>query len=205
MLNNKNRKHKMKNILVILIIALSLTGCGSIGAYTENNAETQVNFSQYNVDTDSYVEKHANLKVVETGLVTGSTLLYSAQGNSAFFGNGHGNTNVTYPLWINESEVDDVEFAINKYRYWQDQDKPKEYTSIQPVNEYVSQWMNGVTFKFGLFNGKKGKAFLSICYEFSALGKCTFTYMIDEQSIELLSDDLEKFKLHSFEFHELAG
>jgi len=42
------------------------------------------------------------------------------------------------------------------------------------------------------------KSFLSICYEFSKSGVCTFTYLIDEQSVELLSDDLEKFKQNLF-------
>ncbi|KGJ96435.1 hypothetical protein [Colwellia psychrerythraea] len=195
-LNNKNSQHKMKPFIVIL--ALLLTGCGSIGAYTENLADTQVRFSEYSTNTDNHLKKKANLKVAQTGLVSGNTLLYSAEGNSLAFNSGQGSSTVIYPLWINESEVDEVEFAINKYRHWQAQTTPDSYLTIKPINEYVSEWMNGVTFKFGLYNSKQGKAFLSVCYEFSEVGSCTFTYMIDKKSVELLSDDLDKFKLYQF-------
>ena len=126
--------------------------------------------------------------------------MYAAQGSSSGFSVNKDNFNVTYPLWINESEVDDVELAINRYRHWRAEFIPRNYSTIEPINEYVSQWMNGVTFKFGLYNNERGKAFLSICYEFSKSGVCTFTYMIDEQSVELLSDDLDKFKQNLFDF-----
>ncbi|WP_198559794.1 hypothetical protein [Colwellia sp. 12G3] len=68
---------------------------------------------------------------------------------------------------------------------------------MQHINEYVSEWMNGVTFKFGLYSTEQGKQFMSVCYEFNASGTCT--YLIDEQSVELLAEDLNKFKRHSFE------
>jgi len=126
--------------------------------------------------------------------------LYAAQGSSSRFNVNKDNFNVTYPLWINESEVDDVELAINKYRHWRAEVIPRNHSTIEPINEYVSEWMNGVTFKFGLYNSEQGEAFLSICYEFSKSGVCTFTYMIDEQSVELLSDDLNKFKQNLFDF-----
>lgn len=189
----------MKTNIVIITTVLSLTGCGSIGAYTESHSDTQVRFSEYSTNTNSYLNKKVSLKVAQTGLVSGSTLLYAAQVNSSVFNSGQDSAKVIYPLWINESEVDDVEFAISRYRDWQKQVKPDTYLAIEPVNEYVSEWMNGVTFKFGLYNSKQGRAFLSVCYEFSESGTCTFTYMIDGQSVELLSDDLEKFKLHLFE------
>lgn len=188
----------MKLTIVIIIIALSLTGCGSIGAYTENQADTQVSFSEYSTHTNNYLNKQTHLKVAQTGLVSGSTLLYAAQGSRSLSNVVEGSTNVTYPLWINESEVDDVEFAIDKYRHWQEQNTSTNYLIVQPINEYVSEWMNGVTFKFGLYSTKQGKPFLSVCYEFSESGICTFTYMIDEHSVELLSEDLQKFKQHSF-------
>jgi len=195
----------MKTILSLIIIALSLTGCGSIGAYTESKADTQVSFFEYSADTDGYINKSTSLRIAETGLVSGSTLLYATIGSSSLIYDGQQQYKVVYPLWINESEIDDVEFAIEKYRYWQEQVNPEQYSSIMPINEYVSEWMNGITFKFGLFNGKKGKPFMSVCYEFTETGRCTFTYMIDGQSIELLSDDLDKFKEHSFGLHKLAG
>jgi len=188
----------MKKCLVIIIAAL-LTGCGSIGAYRESHENTKVSFSEFSAKTGSYLNHQANLKVAQTGLVSGNTLLYAAQGNSSQFYANKDNTHVTYPLWINESEIDDVERAINKYRLWRAEFIPRNYSTIEPINEYVSEWMQGVTFKFGLYNSEPGKAFLSICYEFSELGRCTFTYMIDEQSVELLSDDLEKFKQDLFD------
>ena len=191
----------MKTNIAFIITILSLTGCGSIGTYTESHADTQVEFYEYSANTDHYLNQQASLKVAQTGLVSGSTLLYAAQGDSSVFNTGQLSSTVVYPLWINESEVDEVEFAINKYRHWQAQLMPENYLTIEPVNEYVSEWMNGVTFKFGLFNSKQGKPFLSVCYEFSEAGTCTFTYMIDEQSVELLSNDLHKFKQHSFEQH----
>ncbi len=194
-----NRNNKMKNILALIIIAVSLTGCGSIGAYTESHADTQVNFLEYSVSTDKYINKHTSLKIAETGLVSGSTLLYTANGSSSLVYDGQQKYNVVYPLWINKSEIDDVEFAIEKYRFWQEQVKPEQYSSINPVNEYISEWMNGITFKFGLFSGKQGKPFMSVCYGFTEAGSCTFTYMIDKQSVELLSDDLDKFKKNLFE------
>lgn len=197
---NKNSKYKMNAFIVIIITVLSLTGCGSIGAYTESQASTEVSFTEYSKSTDNYLKKQTSLKVAETGLVSGNTLLYSAQGSYSLLNTSGGKFNVTYPLWINESEVDDVEFAISKYRLWQAQVEPDNYLIIKPVNEYVSEWMNGVTFKFGLYNSKQGKAFLSVCYEFSESGTCTFTYMIDKQNVELLSDDLDKFKQRLFEF-----
>jgi len=195
----------MKVILVIIAMASLLSGCGSIGAYTESHADTQVNFFEYSVNTDNYINKHTSLKIAETGLVSGSTLLYTANGSGSLLFDGHQQYNVIYPLWINESEVDDVEFAIEKYRYWQKQVNPEQYSSIKPLNEYVSQWMNGITFKFGLFNGKQGKPFMSVCYEFSKADSCTFTYMIDGESIELLSDDLDRFKQNLIEESESAG
>jgi hypothetical protein len=188
----------MKKSLVIIIGSL-LTGCGSIGAYTESQENTQVSFSQYNPKTGNYLNQQANLKVAQTGLVSGNTLLYAAKGSSSAFNTNKDKVHVSYPLWINESEVDEVELAINKYRHWRAEFIPRNHSTIEPINEYVSEWMNGVTFKFGLYNSEQGKAFLSICYEFSELGVCTFTYMIDEQSVELLSDDLEKFKQDSFD------
>lgn len=188
----------MKTIIIIAITGISLAGCGSIGAYTESKEETQVIFSEFSTNTDNYLKKKASLKIGQTGLVSGSTLLYEAKGSSSKFNVGQGHFNVIYPLWINESEVDEVEFAINKYRHWQSQVKPNTYLTIEPVNEYVSEWMKGVTFKFGLYNTTQGVPFLSICYEFSESGTCTFTYMIDEKSVELLSDDLDKFKGGSF-------
>jgi len=203
MANYKNRKHKMKRNLLIIIFVLFLTGCGSIGAYTETPANTQVNFFEYSTNTNGYVNKHTSLKIAETGLVSGSTLLYEASGSRSLIYDGQEQYNVVYPLWINESEVAEVEFAIEKYRCWQEQVNPEEYLSVQPINEYTSQWMNGITFKFGLFNGKQGKPFMSICYEFTEAGRCTFTYMIDGENIELLSDDLDKFKQHPSELHEL--
>jgi len=195
----------MKITIVIIIITLLSTGCGSIGAYTEKGMDTQVRFSQYRAGTNKVFEKQTHLKVAQTGLVSGNTLLYSALGHSSNLSEANGSTNVTYPLWINESEVDEVEFAINKYRHWQDELKPANYLSIEPINEYVSEWMNGVTFKFGLFTGLQGRPFMSVCYEFTEIGTCTFTYMIDGQSVELLSDDLDKFKLNWFEPNDLAG
>ena len=184
----------MKTNRAIIITILSLTGCGSIGAYTESHADTQVEFYEYSANTDHYLNQQASLKVAQTGLVSGSTLLYAAQGDSSVFNTGQLSSTVVYPLWINESEV---ELAINKYRYWQAQLMPDNYLTIEPVNEYVSEWMNGVTFKFGLFNSKQGKPFLSVCYEFTEASTCT--YMIDEQSVELLSNDLHTFKQHLFE------
>jgi hypothetical protein len=198
-LNNKNRKHKMKTRFSIIITTL-LAGCGSIGSYTENQKSTQVSFSEYSTETGSYLNQQASLKVAETGLVSGSTLLYSALGRSSRFNTKKDNFNVTYPLWINESEIDEVELAINEYRHWRAEVIPRNHSTIEPINEYVSEWMQGVTFKFGLYNSEQGKAFLSICYEFSKSGVCTFTYMIDEQSVELLSDDLNKFKQNLFDF-----
>jgi len=188
----------MKKCLVIIIAAL-LTGCGSIGAYSESQEDTKVSFSEYNAKTGNYLNQQAKLKVAQTGLVSGNTLLYAAQGSSSQFNVNKDNIHVSYPLWINESEVDDVELAINKYRHWRAEVIPRNHSAIEPINEYVSEWMNGVTFKFGLYNSEQGRAFLSICYEFSELGGCTFTYMIDEQSVELLSDDLEKFKQDLFD------
>ena len=188
----------MKSIILTTFIALLLSGCGSIGAYTDAQAETKVNFSEYSKISNDYVPRKTHLKVAETGLVSGSTLLYSANGNSASFQQDLGSLNVTYPLWVNETEIDDVEFAIESFRKWQEQRHPQHYLGGHPVNEYVSEWMNGVTFKFGLFSDKQGTPFLSVCYEFTELDKCTFTYMIDEQSVELLSNDLNKFKSNDF-------
>jgi hypothetical protein len=189
----------MKFPLSLFLFLFLLSGCGSIGAYTESNTDTKVNFFEYNSKTDDFINKKASLKVVETGLVSGRTLLYSANGSNSFFYKGKKNHHVTYSLWINESEVDDVEFAIEKYRFWQDQANPKQYLAVKPINEYVSEWMNGITFKFGLFSSKQGESFMSICYEFNVEGSCTFTYMIDEKNVELLANDLDKFKLHLFE------
>jgi len=184
----------MKVTLIILITALFTTGCSSIGAYTEAYTETQVNFYDYSSSTGEYIKKQTSLKVAETGLVSGSTLLYSASGSNSLFNTDEVAHHVIYSLWINETEVDEVEFAIDKYRQWQEQIKPDNYSTTQPINEYVSQWMNGVTFKFSLINGKQGRPFLCVCYEFTELDSCIFTYMIDEQSVELLSEDLQKFK-----------
>ena len=189
----------MNSNITLTITVLSLSGCSSIGGYTESHAETKVSFSEYSPNTNNYLNKQTRLKVVQTGLVSGSTLLYSAQGSRSPINTEKSSFNVTYPLWINESEVDDVEYAIDKYRQWQKQESPDKYLLTRPINEYVSEWMNGVTFKFGLYSTKQGIGFLSVCYEFSESGTCTFTYMIDEQSVELLSTDLQKFKLHSFE------
>lgn len=194
-----SQENTMNSNVIVIISILSLSGCGSIGAYTETDRDTQVNFSQYSIGTDSYVNKPANLKEAQTGLVSGNRLLYAAQGRMSFSNTDKSSFNITYPLWINESEIDDVEYAIDKYRQWQKQETPDKYLLTLPINEYVSEWMNGVTFKFGLYSTKKGRDFLSVCYEFSDLGTCTFTYMIDEQSVELLSDDLQKFKRHAFE------
>jgi hypothetical protein len=185
----------MKIIVSVLITTLLSTGCTSIGEYTESQIDTEVRFSQYSKDTNKYFKRKTHLVVAQTGLVTGSTLLYSAMGISSVFKYQQSSTNVSYPLWINESEVDEVEFAITQYRHWQDEHTPETYSAIEPVNSYVSEWMNGVTFKFGLFSNEQGKGFLSVCYEFSKLGQCTLTYMIDEQNVKLLSDDLEAFKL----------
>jgi hypothetical protein len=187
----------MKTRFIIMITTL-LAGCSSMGAYTESQEDTQVSFSEYSKKSGNYLNHQANLKVAQTGLVSGNTLLYAAQGSSSQFIANKDNIHVTYPLWINESEIDEVELAINKYRHWRAEFIPRHHSTIEPVNEYVSQWMQGVTFKFGLYNSERGDAFLSICYEFSELGVCTFTYMIDEQSVELLSDDLEKFKQDLF-------
>jgi hypothetical protein len=189
----------MNSNIIITITTLSLSGCGSIGAYTETDRDTQVKFLQYNVDTDSYVNKQAKLKEAQTGLVSGNTLLYAAQGTMSSSNTDKNSLHITYPLWINESEVDEVEFAIDRYRQWQSQTTPDEYLFTQAINEYVSEWMNGVTFKFGLYSTKQGQDFLSVCYEFSASGTCTFTYMIDAQNVELLAEDLDKFKLHSLD------
>lgn len=189
----------MNSNIIITITTLSLSGCGSIGAYTETDRDTQVKFLQYNVDTDSYVNKQAKLKEAQTGLVSGNTLLYAAQGTMSSSNTDKNSSHITYPLWINESEVDEVEFAIDRYRQWQSQTTPDEYLFTQAINEYVSEWMNGVTFKFGLYSTKQGQDFLSVCYEFSASGTCTFTYMIDAQNVELLAEDLDKFKLHSLD------
>lgn len=189
----------MNSNVIITISILLLSGCGSIGAYTETDLDTQVSFSQYSVGTDTYVNKPANLKEAQTGLVSGNTLLYAAQGTMSFSNSDKSSFNITYPLWINESEIDDVEFAIDRYRQWQSQTTPDKYLFTQAVNEYVSEWMNGVTFKFGLYSTKQGKDFLSVCYEFSASGTCTFTYMIDAQNVELLAEDLGKFKQHSLD------
>lgn len=192
----------MNSKIILIITAILLSGCSSIDAYTENHANTQVSFSKFSSTTDNHIKNDTRLKVVESGTVSGRTLLYSANGISSATNKGGQNASIVYPLWINESEVEDVEFAIEQYRQWRDRTSPDKYASIHPVNEYISEWMNGVTFKFGLINDKKGKAFLSVCYEFSELGRCTFTYMIDERSVELLADDLDKFKLHSFELFE---
>jgi hypothetical protein len=189
----------MNSNIIITITTLSLSGCGSIGAYTETDRDTQVKFLQYNVDTDSYVNKQTKLKEAQTGLVSGNTLLYAAQGTMSSSNTDKNSLHITYPLWINESEVDEVEFAIDRYRQWQSQTTPDEYLFTQAINEYVSEWMNGVTFKFGLYSTKQGQDFLSVCYEFSASGTCTFTYMIDAQNVELLAEDLDKFKLHSLD------
>jgi hypothetical protein len=189
----------MNSNVIITIPILLLSGCGSIGAYTETDRDTQVSFSQYSVGTDTYVNKPANLKEAQTGLVSGNTLLYAAQGTMSFSNSDKSSFNITYPLWINESEIDDVEFAIDRYRQWQSQTTPDKYLFTQAINEYVSEWMNGVTFKFGLYSTKQGKDFLSVCYEFSASGTCTFTYMIDAQNVELLAEDLSKFKRHSLD------
>jgi hypothetical protein len=189
----------MNSNIIITISILLLSGCGSIGAYTETDRDTQVSFSQYSVGTDTYVNKPANLKEAQTGLVSGNTLLYAAQGTMSFSNSDKSSFNITYPLWINESEIDDVEFAIDRYRQWQSQTTPDKYLFTQAINEYVSEWMNGVTFKFGLYSTKQGKDFLSVCYEFSASGTCTFTYMIDAQNVELLAEDLSKFKRHSLD------
>lgn len=189
----------MNSNIIITITTLSLSGCGTIGAYTETDRDTQVKFLQYNVDTDSYVNKQAKLKEAQTGLVSGNTLLYAAQGTMSSSNTDKNSLHITYPLWINESEVDEVEFAIDRYRQWQSQTTPDEYLFTQAINEYVSEWMNGVTFKFGLYSTKQGQDFLSVCYEFSASGTCTFTYMIDAQNVELLAEDLDKFKLHSLD------
>ena len=186
----------MKANTVITITVFSLTGCGSIGGYTESHADTQVGFSEYSANTDHYLNQQVSLKVAQTALFSGSTLMDTAKCDSSVFNTGQLSSTVVYPLWINESEVDEVELAINKYRHWQAQLVPDNYLTIEPVNEYVSEWMNGITFKFGLFNSKQGKAFLNVCYEFSEVG--TFTYMIDEQSVELLSKGLAKFKLYQF-------
>ena len=184
--------------IIITISVLSLSGCGSIGAYTEKELETQVSFSQYNVDTDSYVSKQTSLKEAQTGLVSGKTLLYAAQGAISFSNADKSDLYITYPLWINESEIDEVEFAIDKYRQWQMKTIPDNYTFTQGVSEYVSEWMNGVTFRFGLHSTKHGNDFLSVCYEFSDSGTCTVTYMIDAHNVELLAKDLQKFKQLSF-------
>lgn len=189
----------MNSTIIITMSILSLSGCGTIGAYTETDRNTQVNFSQYNVDTDSYVNTQANLKEAQTGLVSGNTLLYAAQVTLPLSGTDKSSFNITYPLWINETEIDDIEFAIDRYRQWQSQSIPDKYLRTQAVNEYVSEWMNGVTFKFGLYSSKQGEDFLSVCYEFSASKTCTFTYMIDAQNVELLADDLQKFKQESVE------
>jgi uncharacterized protein YceK len=194
-----SQENTMNSNIIITITTLSLSGCGSIGAYTETDRDTQVNFSQYNVDTDSYVNKQANLKEAQTGLISGNTLLYAAQGTMSSSDADKSSLHIIYPLWINESEVDEVEFAIDRYRQWQSQTTPDKYLFTQAINEYVSEWMNGVTFKFGLYSTKQGQDFLSVCYEFSASGTCTFTYMIDAQNVELLAEDLDKFKLHSLD------
>mgnify|MGYP005990934371 CR=1 FL=1 len=188
----------MKTTILTSLITLLLSGCGSIGPYIEAETETQVNFSEYSNLSDSYVKRRTNLKVAETGLVSGSTLLYSANGNSVSIQNDLGSLNVIYPLWVNETEIDDVEFAIESFRKWREQRKPQHYLNVHPINEYVSEWMNGVTFKFGLFSDNQGEPFLSVCYEFTELDACTFTYMIDKQSVELLSNDLDKFKSNTF-------
>ena len=95
--------------------------------------------------------------MAKTGLVSGNTLLYSVSGgNSALVGSNE-QRNVVYPLWINESEIVEVEYAIGKYRQWQKQTRPIRFFKVQPINEYVSKWMNGVTFKFGLLNDNEGK------------------------------------------------
>jgi len=184
----------MKVFLVSTLTSLLLFGCGSIGEYTENSTKTQVNFYEYSSQSNNYLKKKTRLTVAQTGLVSGRTLLYAAQGESTDFIPGLNSSSVIYPLWINESEVDDVQLAIDEYRHWQEQVTPKNHLTVQPINEYVSQWMNGVTFKFGLYNTKQGKPFLSVCYEFTESGVCTFTFMIDGISVELLSDDLDKFK-----------
>ena len=194
-----NSKENMKIIITTVLLVLSLTGCGSIGPYIEAETETQVNFSEYSNLSDSYVKRRTNLKVAETGLVSGSTLLYTANGNSVSFQKDLGSLNVIYPLWVNETEIDDVEFAIESFRKWREQRKPQHYLNVHPLNEYVSEWMNGVTFKFGLFSDNQGEPFLSVCYEFTEIDACTFTYMIDQQSVELLSDDLNRFKRFDFE------
>lgn len=186
-------------INIVIIFTVLLTGCGSIGAYTESQGNTQVSFTEFNNQTENYLNKQTSLKIAQTGLVTGSTLLYAAPGNSSLYGSYASGLDVTYSLWINESEVDDVEFAIDKYRHWRAQVTPTNYLTIEPINEYVSEWMNGVTFKFGLYSNIQGEPFLSVCYEFNESGTCTFTYMLDERNIEFLADDLQKFKQHSFE------
>ncbi|WP_019030013.1 hypothetical protein [Colwellia piezophila] len=189
----------MKINMVIIPFVLFLTGCGSIGAYTESQENTQVSFTEYSNKIEGYLNKKTSLKIAQTGLVTGSTLLYAAPGIGSRYSRYASGLNITYSLWINESEVDEVEFAIDKYRHWRAQVTPTNYLTIEPINEYVSEWMNGVTFKFGLYSNTQGVPFLCICYEFNESGICTVTYMIDEKNIEFLADDLQKFKQHSFE------
>ncbi len=186
----------MKVIITIVMLTIITSGCSSIGAYSERPLDTRVSFLLQHTDTHNYQKKQTELKVAQTGLVAGSTLLYAASGTSPLLFDGHKHYDVVYPLWINESEVDEVEYAIDKYRQWQEQVVPKKFSKAQPINEYVSQWMNSVTFKFSLLSAKNGQPLLRVCYEFTDLGHCTFTYLLDSQSIEFLSDDLQVFKQH---------
>ncbi len=180
------------------MLTLLTTSCSVVGAYTEAPLKTQVNFYLQTTDSDTYLKKQTDLKVAKTGLVSGNTLLYSVSGgNSALVGSNE-QRNVVYPLWINESEIVEVEYAIGKYRQWQKQTRPISFFKVQPINEYVSKWMNGVTFKFGLLNDNEGKRFMQVCYEFTESSNCILTYLIDEQNIDFLYDDLQAFKRHRY-------
>ncbi len=181
-------------VIVIVILIILISGCSTIGAYTESKLETQVSFYLKSAGSYRYLKTSTALKVAKTGLVSGNTLLYSANGNKPLSFAENKQNNVVFPLWVNESEVAEVEYAIDKYRQWQAQQTPVTYTQTQPVAEYVSQWMQGVTFKFGLINGENGQPYMRICYQFRELGRCTFTYLIDGQSLDFLSDDLQRLK-----------
>lgn len=184
--------------IIIVILTILTASCSVIGAYTENPLDTQVNFYLQSTNGHAYLKKQTDLKMAKTGLVSGNTLIYSASGGSSKLLGNNKQRNVVYPLWINESEVVEVEYAIGKYRQWQKQTRPLSFTAVQPINQYVSKWMNGVTFKFGLLNDNEGKRFIQVCYEFTELSSCTFTYLIDEQNIDFLYDDLQAFKQHRY-------
>lgn len=81
------------------------------------------------------------MRISETDLVSGSTLLYTASGSSSLVYDGQEHYNVVYPLWINESEVGEV--VIEKYRFWQEQVKPEQYEPIKSINE--SNFMDKVS------------------------------------------------------------